>query len=440
MSAALAFQAQVAPAPALAQITTAGTNAAQALAAAVTFTPSLTPGGASALPWNYSTSEHIKIYMAAIKGLDPKFNGKPEHLRTFMANVERRAREFGWMPIVSINNKNLFDEYGTISTGDLTVEAEAYSIGGVTRKGQDAQAMYEFIMNSIEPDLISKLITYQSSYKVAGNFNGPLVLKTIISIVQVATRGNATPHYLETQVTLLPTKIKEYDSIVDFNSHVRTTLQVLQNYGRPYDRILPILFQAYRNVDDDDFLHYIKNLESSYDHGIVGCVTTGEQLMVAAEEQYKLQILRASWKVPTRTQAQIIALQAKLDKSKNKTKPDGDGKEKDKPKDREKQNAWKKVPPKPGKPATIKKGKATYHWCPHHEAWVIHTADTCRLNAKNKDKKDGEQDKKVATAGEKDKGDGSKKDRDKEKSKRTKISFRAKLAELIAADSEEDDE
>jgi hypothetical protein len=33
--------------------------------------------------------------------------------------------------------------------------------------------------------------------------------------------------------------------------------------------------------------------------------------------------------------------------------------------------AWKKVPPKAGKPRIIKKGSKTCNWCPKHLAWCI---------------------------------------------------------------------
>jgi hypothetical protein len=40
--------------------------------------------------------------------------------------------------------------------------------------------------------------------------------------------------------------------------------------------------------------------------------------------------------------------------------------------------AWKKVPPKPGKPTTMKKIKRDYHWCPKHKLWCIHRPEECK--------------------------------------------------------------
>ena len=42
--------------------------------------------------------------------------------------------------------------------------------------------------------------------------------------------------------------------------------------------------------------------------------------------------------------------------------------------------AWKDVVPKSGDPKTMDKNGKTYHWCPHHKAWTLHTAENCRMS------------------------------------------------------------
>jgi hypothetical protein len=44
--------------------------------------------------------------------------------------------------------------------------------------------------------------------------------------------------------------------------------------------------------------------------------------------------------------------------------------------------AWKKIPPRTGKPSTILKNKKTYHWCPKHAMWTVHTPEECKLTKK----------------------------------------------------------
>jgi len=48
-------------------------------------------------------------------------------------------------------------------------------------------------------------------------------------------------------------------------------LQSLENYGRKFDRVLPLLFQSHQAVDDEEFTNFIKTLLVSYDHGLPGC-------------------------------------------------------------------------------------------------------------------------------------------------------------------------
>ncbi len=46
---------------------------------------------------------------------------------------------------------------------------------------------------------------------------------------------------------------------------------------------------------------------------------------------------------------------------------------------------WKRTPPKTGEKHTKKHNKTTYHWCPHHDAWVMHKPAECRANPTHSD-------------------------------------------------------
>ena len=39
---------------------------------------------------------------------------------------------------------------------------------------------------------------------------------------------------------------------------------------------------------------------------------------------------------------------------------------------------WKTVSPKVGEPTTKSSNGKTYHWCPNHNKWTIHSASECR--------------------------------------------------------------
>ena len=75
----------------------------------------------------------------------------------------------------------------------------------------------------------------------------------------------------------------------------------------------------------------------------------------------------------------------KKDTGKDKTKGKGDKSKNKGAKAKGKNDkkwAWKDVPPKNGE-KTKQFGGKTYHWCKWHEAWTIHSPETCNKNPSN---------------------------------------------------------
>jgi hypothetical protein len=423
-----ASAAQTAPATSTVQIATAP------------FIPALTPGSCTQQPIDYSKAEGQKYYKSATKGIEPKFNGKPEHLRTFLATVERKIEEYAWRSITTIPdsvgvNHFLVNSYGLVSMANVRAHAEVYTTAPtISRDMQDSHLLYEFLMNSLDNDFTSRIINLNESYKIGDRKSGPLLLKLIIDQVQVATTGKATPYYLETALFGLPEKIREFESIVDFNTYVRSLLQQLANYGQKAERIIHLLFQAYLQVEDEEFNVYVKHLLMAYDHGHSNAIKNGESLMASVEEQYKLQILRKTWKVPNKLQTQIIALKAQLEsfqkkgKENNPKKGNQDAKDPKDAKDdgKKKADAWKKKPPKDiNDPKQLKKERKgrTFHWCPAHEMWTAHKSEDCRLqkDSNTKNTPTANVDK-------------------KEDKKGPKKTLKARLAQLVTDSCSEDEE
>lgn len=71
-------------------------------------------------------------------------------------------------------------------------------------------------------------------------------------------------------------------------------------------------------------------------------------------------------------------------RSKGEGKDDGKKRGKNK-KNTDNKYAWKKVPPKEEESHTKDVNGKTYHWCPHHSAWTIHTLKSNKrmLNSPN---------------------------------------------------------
>ena len=71
--------------------------------------------------------------------------------------------------------------------------------------------------------------------------------------------------------------------------------------------------------------------------------------------------------------AEMVQLKGKLVLTKNVeqagTEKTGEGTNKQCQK---KDEAWKKVPPKAGKPLTKRIKTKDFHWCKHHMVWTVH--------------------------------------------------------------------
>ena len=110
-----------------------------------------------------------------------------------------------------------------------------------------------------------------------------------------------------------------------------------------------------------------------------------EQLMTLALNKAAILHKQNLWNVKSPEEEKVLALTGKVQKlsdanlklskfltekkaknnSNNKTKSTKDNKSDNK-------WAWKKVPPKLGKPWMKKVNEKTYRWCKWHNAWVIH--------------------------------------------------------------------
>ena len=96
-----------------------------------------------------------KIYLKATKGLDTKFGGNADQVRTFLTLVERRAPSFRWKESIMMipdNNKtvrNLLKEYGRLTMENVRIHAAPY-VAAQTRQAQNVCMMYDFLEESLE--------------------------------------------------------------------------------------------------------------------------------------------------------------------------------------------------------------------------------------------------------------------------------------------------
>ena len=119
---------------------------------------------------------------------------------------------------------------------------------------------------------------------------------------------------------------------------------------------------------------------------------TTQELAIVAQQQYALMKTKGMFMKSQAMEHEIVAMRAQLEQLKgkfalsNNVKQVGTEKpERDTNKQYHKQNeAWKKVPPKAGKPLTKKIKNKDFHWCKHCMAWTMHLPTDCRLKDRAK--------------------------------------------------------
>ena len=131
----------------------------------------LTPALAMRGIIDYSFRVGERIYTSATKELDAtKYDGKPQGLMAFVELLEERATNFGWklfimmIPTQEGNSTSLLTEYGTITLDQVRAHKESY-IATQSRNAQDANLLYEYIMNSISMEYKAKLTIRKQEYK-----------------------------------------------------------------------------------------------------------------------------------------------------------------------------------------------------------------------------------------------------------------------------------
>ena len=354
----------------------------------------LLPGADYTTILDYTTTTGRKTFENATTPLDPKYDGKPDGLRGFIASMGNKAKLQGWaihlfqIPIAGTNSvKDLLIEHGQIKLSDVSAKATQY-IGHPTRTAQAAAHLQAFLSDSLEQDILLQVQDRNSEYTVNGVEDGPTMLKLLLSIVSINTR--ATVACLHAEMQALPAKMDEFESnITKFNTHVKAIMVQLRSNGETtHPETLNTLFTTYQKADDTVFTNYILDLEARWEDGTTDL--TIDQLMDVADNKYKTMILKKSWKAPTKEGEKLIALTAAYDTLVRQSK--GHEEVNNQPNSSKRGNgtasewSWKRIAPTgtQSKKKTFK-GKE-YIYCPHHPKtkWVTAEGhkDGCTLDPK----------------------------------------------------------
>jgi hypothetical protein len=394
-----------APAPASIQLTAAQLQAIvqtavqAAIAAAQPGPPAqpvfaLVPGGGDPnTPWNFTSGDGLKLFQAATKGFDKRFDGDMEKLQYFLDALQERAMTYGMDGILRVNigttaapeYRMLTSEYGSISEAQMRVHALTYqALDGRLR--QSSATLISLISNSVSPELLDEL--KQKSYTVSvqvGNppaqeerHDGPLMLYQLIMLVSVDTRATVATLLKQLTGSGMSIIMEEVKSdIHEFNKKVNMKMIALRARRREVPDCVPALFEAYQVCEDSTFTKYIGRKEEEYEDKTIATMSN-KSLMEMALEKYKTLNEKGLWKKKTKEQLEFIALKSELETARKQLvqKPLRETKKAVQSKQGPRNDgewAWKSVAPKEGEShAKAYKGK-DYVYCPHHgdTKWVL---------------------------------------------------------------------
>jgi regulator of replication initiation timing len=228
--------------------------------------------------------------------------------------------------------------------------------------------LYQFLSNSLTESAKTILLNQTEKYIINGTKDGLCFLRTIIAKAHVDSIS--TVDALRIALSSLDQKMIELKGgIQEFHIHVRQIVNALAAYSEGHDELMANLFKAYAVVNDDEFREYIRSKRYTHEDVIR---LTANSLMTHAENHYNSRIANGTWKVPDKKVERIVALEAEIKQLKtvaaNTTATSTNS---------ETKWAWKKKAPKDGEPKTKLVNGTTFHWCPNHTSWTVHSPEQC---------------------------------------------------------------
>ena len=351
-------------------------------------------GGDPQQPWALTTGEGTKMFLAATKAFDSKFDGDTDKLQHFLDAIFSRARTFGLSDILMVNTaqpgvpnpelRNITYEYGSITREQVIAHAQGYQV--LNNRLRQASSMVEaLITNSISPIIMDELKQreYKVTVQIAGvptvRTDGVLMLYELIDMVSVETKATISSIIKTlTGAGLSDLMAKCESDIKVFNNKVNMLMVALRARRREVPDIVPYLFEAYQSCDDTKFTEYMARKEEQYEDNTIDDVTN-LTVMKMALEKYKTLVDKGAWKQKTSAELEFIALRAQLEEAQKKLvvknakqKPSAKHVKRDGPRN-DGEWEWKTIPPKAGEPKTKKFRGNEYIYCPHHgnTKWVL---------------------------------------------------------------------
>jgi hypothetical protein len=281
----------------------------------------------------------------------------------------------------------MVDHYGEIPGLSVRNAATAYLTAG-GRMSQDSEQLYQCLRKSLSKDGLSRVMNEKEKFQVpiGGDIltDGPLFLLTIVSLAYTNTRSMSSVH--RNKLSQLTQKMQSIpdNNITVFNTHVNTLVKLLAAGGEKCEDLAWNLLRAYKATQDENFNKYMKSKEDQWKDGTINWSSTGNEIMVLAENYYKDAVENETWLLVTKEQEKIIALEAQIRAIKPyqaRVRTDRNPKKDNRKQDSEgnKWPKWKDMAPTGTQSQVLKRDGKTFHWCPHHARWTVHKPSECNL-------------------------------------------------------------
>jgi hypothetical protein len=364
---------------------------------------------------DFDDSKDVKYYYKAIEWIAEKYGLESPKLYGYGQRINEKITACGLQNVTNLPVPGVgagaapiptpfIDNYGTITMAQCQAQG-AIIMGVQDRRNQNSGILASILKNSLTPEALAIVDLEPEQYTFNGEMEGLCLLKHIFSKAHVDT--NATVGSLRNEVSSLNTKVIEmkYDMIA-FNQHVLQLEHSLAAHGERVDELMSNLFKAYKRVQDEEFLQFIRTHEFHWNAQPGGIVLTVKTLMTSVDNHYALRVKEGTWKPKylKTDKERIVALEANIEQMNRrqvKKAPNPNNEGKGKGKDKKGKYDWKKEAPPAGKPHTYvwpDNGK-TYYWCPNHKAWTIHRPEECTKSndtespvANNTEDEDSDQD------------------------------------------------
>jgi hypothetical protein len=361
---------------------------------------------------DYISPQTIKFYNKAIEKLQgDTFDGKM--LYTWLRRVYDKARAFAWLPILTIDGKELTKHYAEISLAQVRAHAQIYQDSG-RRKAQNAEQLLSCLQASISKYVYNRIHQLESKYTITRQPEGDTVLdgvcylKVIIDCYHVNTRSSTAQ--VRKKLANLDGYMKNVakGDVVQLCVYTRGLLDQLRAAGEDTLDLLVNLMEALKLTPNTDFKDWLKVRLQQWSTKQIDYKQDGSDLMAEAEEYYaELKTTRA-WKHNsnnTKRDNVVYALQT-LEDDEDITTDEEDRDKKpaatkegakipnidlaalaaqlqtySKSGNNDSKYSWKYVNPQDGE--TTKKVfqngiKQVFYWCAFHKMWTRHKPSECK--------------------------------------------------------------